>query len=339
MRASRARVGAHPPPPPPLAWRRRRRWDEAWRTGSRTPADVAAEAGSGGGPRQPAGWPGPSLALLSQPRSRADQRTRVCQIRFATGDRGKTGDGGCKVPHRAESSGDQSWPQALGSGRGGFRRAWEGNGQGGPSAAVSTKTEGSPRAKTICRPADRRGPTSRCGWRSPAHPVWPAQFRRFFSGSALPLLSPRGGCSQGGGPNGGLRPPPGRRPISSPRFQAVGAAWTLDWEVALERAAGKTARGPTPTYYCRSAKKWRVQACQRDAFVRLIGPNVDPPVWDCPAFGATTILLHLGGGGFGQDCAFHRLCGINEQFTRDVSAVLTTGLSRQDRAGPHLEPW
>jgi len=23
--------------------------------------------------------------------------------------------------------------------------------------------------------------------------------------------------------------------------------------------------------------------------VRLIGPNVDPPVWDCPAFGATTI--------------------------------------------------
>jgi len=40
---------------------------------------------------------------------------------------------------------------------------------------------------------------------------------------------------------------------------------------------------------CRSAKKWRVQDCQRGAFVRLIGPNVDPPVWDCPAFGATTI--------------------------------------------------
>jgi len=41
--------------------------------------------------------------------------------------------------------------------------------------------------------------------------------------------------------------------------------------------------------YCRSAKKWRVQACRRGAFVRLIGPNIDPPVWDCPAFGATTI--------------------------------------------------
>jgi len=47
--------------------------------------------------------------------------------------------------------------------------------------------------------------------------------------------------------------------------------------------------------YGRCAKKWRVQACQRGAFVRLIGPNVDPPVWDCPAFGATTIgLTHLG---------------------------------------------
>jgi len=41
--------------------------------------------------------------------------------------------------------------------------------------------------------------------------------------------------------------------------------------------------------YCRSAKKWRVQACQRGALVRLTGPNVDPPVWDCPAFGATTV--------------------------------------------------
>jgi len=120
----------------------------------------------------------------------------------------------------------------------------------------------------LLRPSARRrrallGPTQSAGQRigggppvdavgdPQQHPVWPAQFRRFFSGSALPLLSPRGGCSQGGGPNGGLRPPPGRRPISSPRFQAVGAAWTLDWEVALERAAGKTARGPTPTCcYC-----------------------------------------------------------------------------------------
>jgi len=48
-----------------------------------------------------------------------------------------------------------------------------------------------------------------------------------------------------------------------------------------------------PAIYCRSAKKWRVQACQRGAFVRLIGPNVDPPVWDCSAFGATTI--HVSG--------------------------------------------
>jgi len=28
--------------------------------------------------------------------------------------------------------------------------------------------------------------------------------------------------------------------------------------------------------------------------VRLIGPNVDPPVWDCPAFGATTISTAVG---------------------------------------------
>jgi len=48
--------------------------------------------------------------------------------------------------------------------------------------------------------------------------------------------------------------------------------------------------GYSDHHYCRSAKKWRVQACQRGAFVRLIGPNVDPPVWDCPAFGATTIM-------------------------------------------------
>jgi len=27
--------------------------------------------------------------------------------------------------------------------------------------------------------------------------------------------------------------------------------------------------------------------------VRLIGPNVDPPVWDCPAFGATTISMQI----------------------------------------------
>jgi len=27
--------------------------------------------------------------------------------------------------------------------------------------------------------------------------------------------------------------------------------------------------------------------------VRLIGPNVDPPVWDCPAFGATTVVSIL----------------------------------------------
>jgi len=43
------------------------------------------------------------------------------------------------------------------------------------------------------------------------------------------------------------------------------------------------------TQYCRSAKTWRVQVCQKGAFARLIGPNVDPPVWDCPAFGETTI--------------------------------------------------
>ena len=54
-------------------------------------------------------------------------------------------------------------------------------------------------------------------------------------------------------------------------------------------ATHAAANGPEALSYCRFAKKWRVQACQRGAFVRLIGPNVDPPVWDCPAFGATTI--------------------------------------------------
>jgi len=57
------------------------------------------------------------------------------------------------------------------------------------------------------------------------------------------------------------------------------------YKYALPHHVGVTASHA----YCRSAKKWRVQACQRGTFVRLIGPNVDPPVWDCPAFGATTI--------------------------------------------------
>ena len=55
------------------------------------------------------------------------------------------------------------------------------------------------------------------------------------------------------------------------------------------RRARAVKTGPHVQSYCRSANKWRVQACQRGAFVRLIGPNSDPPVWDCPAFGATTI--------------------------------------------------
>ena len=41
--------------------------------------------------------------------------------------------------------------------------------------------------------------------------------------------------------------------------------------------------------YGRCAKKWRVQDCPRGAVVHLIGPNVDSPLWDGPAFGATTI--------------------------------------------------
>ena len=45
---------------------------------------------------------------------------------------------------------------------------------------------------------------------------------------------------------------------------------------------------PSPPYG-RCAKTWRVQDCPRGAFVCLIGPNVDSPLWDCPAFGATTI--------------------------------------------------
>jgi len=48
---------------------------------------------------------------------------------------------------------------------------------------------------------------------------------------------------------------------------------------------------PTVVLLLSSRQKVGVQACQRGAFVRLIGPNVDPPVWDCPAkfSGATTI--------------------------------------------------
>jgi len=67
---------------------------------------------------------------------------------------------------------------------------------------------------------------------------------------------------------------------------------------------------PTPPY-CRSSKKWRVQACQRGAFVRLIGPNVNPPVWDCPAFGATTIE---GGGGHGLRLKCVCICTLREGF-------------------------
>lgn len=239
------------------------------------------------------------MALLSQPRGRADQKTRVCQIRFATGDREKTGDGGRKVPHRAESSGDQSWPQALGSGRGGFRRALEGNGQGGPSAAVSTKTEGSPRANTICRPADRRGPTSRCGWRSPAAPRMARPVSAFF------------------------------QRVSSASSKSEG--WVLPRRGPQRRLA--TAAREAAHQFPSFPSCWRRLDSRLGGGVGASGgengTGTDPYL----------LLLHLGGGGFGQDCAFHRLCGINEQFTGDVSAVSTTGLPRQDRAGPHLEPW
>jgi len=41
--------------------------------------------------------------------------------------------------------------------------------------------------------------------------------------------------------------------------------------------------------------------------VRLIGANVDPPVWDCPAFGATTICTGDWYCSFPHELSLYRL--------------------------------